>query len=503
MSKCVSVIVTVYNKKDFVKRCLDSIVNQTDKSAQIIVVDDGSNDGSEKICDYYEKVGFEVYHTKNKGVSAARNFGLKKAVGDYITFLDADDAYTENALEILSKYAEKGLPIVQYGQYRYKTETELVKKDNAPNAVFKIPTMPKRWAMVWNKLYKASLIKDNAIKFIEGMQFGEDEMFNIECLIVAGEIKHAPQSLVLHYFDDTKSLCRGQLSLNRLERLDDELNKKLEQLVKDGASRTKIKWVKEIINRHRHSKVFQERGWERGLSGHYDVVYFLKNTPTNEELRYSLRSIVQNWQFRNVVFYGGCPNGIKPDRYVVDPQTAITKWQKVRNMLRRACDDEYLSEDFWLFNDDFFVLKPMPETMPPQYNGTIYQHIVHVEGRHGNAATDYTLRLRNLVKTLEKAGKPCLNYAVHKPMLINRKKMAEVLDLFPDEPMSRALYGNYWEIGGEDKRDMKVVLLNYSKMGKVENEWEFLSSQDSSFNCGEVGRFIKKKFNKPSRFEEV
>ena len=87
----------------------------------------------------YKKVGFEVYHTKNKGVGAARNFGIKKAVGDYITFLDADDAYTENALEVLTKYAEKGLPIVQYGQYRYRTEDGEAKKDRAPNAVFTIP----------------------------------------------------------------------------------------------------------------------------------------------------------------------------------------------------------------------------------------------------------------------------------------------------------------------------------------------------------------------------
>ena len=79
--------------------------------------------------------------------------------------------------------------------------------------------------------------------------------------------------------------------------------------------------------------------------------------------------------------------------------------------------------------------------------------------------------------------------------------MLEVLDKFPDEPMSRALYGNYWKIGGVSKHDMKIRVLNYDKMPMVMKEWDFLSTSDSSFENGNVGKYIKDKFNVKSRFE--
>ena len=104
----VSLIIPVYNEAPFLKRCLDSVANQTDKSAQIIIVDDGSTDGSAEICDEYKKCGFEVYHKKNGGVSSARNFGLKKATGEYVTFLDADDVLLPNALQVMAAVSKSG-----------------------------------------------------------------------------------------------------------------------------------------------------------------------------------------------------------------------------------------------------------------------------------------------------------------------------------------------------------------------------------------------------------
>ena len=139
--------------------------------------------------------------------------------------------------------------------------------------------------------------------------------------------------------------------------------------------------------------------------------------------------------------------------------------------------------------------------MPPQYNGDLKKYVEKLEKRH-DGPDEFTMRLRHLIETLENAGKGTLNYAVHKPILINRKKMLEVLDKFPDEPMSRGLYGNYWEIGGENKHDMKIRILNYTNMYAVENFWEFVSTADISFRDGEVGRFLRRRFDKESRFEK-
>ena len=155
---------------------------------------------------------------------------------------------------------------------------------------------------------------------------------------------------------------------------------------------------------------------------------------------------------------------------------------------------------FWLFNDDFFILRPISEDMKPQYNGTLDYQIKRVEAKHGGSQTDYTYRLRHLVKTLEHTGNPTLNYSVHKPILINRKKAIEVLEKFPDEPMFRALYGNYWNIGGEDGSDNKIMV-QYFDLSKVNDHWSYLSTHDMSFQYGNIGQWIRSKFPNPSRFE--
>ena len=79
--------------------------------------------------------------------------------------------------------------------------------------------------------------------------------------------------------------------------------------------------------------------------------------------------------------------------------------------------------------------------------------------------------------------------------------MLEVLNTFPDEPMIRALYGNYWGIGGVSKHDMKIELLDYNKMEVLKNDWEFVSTSDDSFKSGNVGAYLRLRFNNKSRFE--
>lgn len=490
-----SVIIPVYNKAPFLRRCLDSIVAQTDKNAQVIVIDDGSTDESGQICDEYKPFGFEIYHTKNKGVSEARNLGIKKAKGDWITFLDADDKYTKDAFDIMRRVgAEDVNDIVQFGQYRHLPNGNVVER-NWGMGTYGYTEIRRQWVGVWNKLYKASLIKD--IRYIKGLQFGEDELFNIECLLKNRTLYHSPRNIVHHYFDDFNSLCRSEgLPRPKLERLIFELEKKRDTL----KNKDEKEWIDTIISRHYNSPTFIERDCLAPTTpGNYDIVYFLKEDKVNEELRYSLRSIENNFQFRNVIFYGGCPEGIKPDKHFKRSQSEPSKWERVRASIKACCLNPEISDSFWLFNDDFFIMRPMREDMPAQYNGDLRSHIEKVKARHGGQDMDWTVRLRHLCETLEGAGKDTKNYAVHKPILINKSKALEVLDKFPDEPMFRGLYGNYWDIGGVSNHDMKVLLKDYP----VEKfkDWEFLSTQDDSFRDGIVGRYIRDKFTEKSRFE--
>ena len=115
MNSLVSIVVPVYNVKQYLKRCVESLINQTYKNIQIVLVDDGSTDGSSELCDRLSKVDkrIEVIHKKNGGLSDTRNHGIKKIKGKYVYFLDSDDFIEKDAIEImLFEIIDKNLDIV-------------------------------------------------------------------------------------------------------------------------------------------------------------------------------------------------------------------------------------------------------------------------------------------------------------------------------------------------------------------------------------------------------
>lgn len=99
----ISIIIPIYNVEKYLRRCIDSVINQTYKNIEILLVDDGSPDSSGEICEQYKKNDDRVYvfHKKNGGLSDARNYGIKYAKGKYITFIDSDDYIAKNYIEYL------------------------------------------------------------------------------------------------------------------------------------------------------------------------------------------------------------------------------------------------------------------------------------------------------------------------------------------------------------------------------------------------------------------
>lgn len=228
----------------------------------------------------------------------------------------------------------------------------------------------------------------------------------------------------------------------------------------------------------------------------YDIVYFVKNAPHNEELRYSLRSVEKNFPHKSIWIFGFCPYEFNPDHIVNVEQLQPTKWQNTRLLMERACKTDELTESFWLFNDDFFIMQPH-ESLPPYYTGELQDHIARIESRHGGRITEYTRQLRRLVRTLRHDGLGTKNYALHKPMLINRAKMLETLAKYPQEPMLRALYGNHHNIGGVQMHDCKTAL---GARPGIKDE-AIISTDDYAFAQTEVGTYIKQAFPERSRFE--
>lgn len=103
----ITIIVPVYNTAKYLQQCIDSIILQTFKNFELIIVDDGSYDGSSKICDRFRSKNIKVVHQENSGVSAARNVGIEKARGDYIMFVDSDDVIEPEMLSSLYETAKK------------------------------------------------------------------------------------------------------------------------------------------------------------------------------------------------------------------------------------------------------------------------------------------------------------------------------------------------------------------------------------------------------------
>lgn len=231
----------------------------------------------------------------------------------------------------------------------------------------------------------------------------------------------------------------------------------------------------------------------------HDIVYLVKDAPANEELRYSLRSVCENFQFRKIWFYGGRPSYLMPDEWVYVLQNQRTKWMRTTNMIRKICEDPDITEDWWLFNDDFFVLDPMASHITWPCSGDIYRHIVGIEDRHGSI-TNYTKELRRMARQLTERGFDTRNYALHMPILINKAKALETLDAFPGCPMFRSLYGNYNALadkGGIAMKDCKIAGLEQVP----DEEAVYTSTTDESFASGKVGEFIRKKFPEPCRYE--
>ena len=202
-----SIIIPVYNEAPFLRRCLDSVKASDD--VEIIVVDDGSTDGSSEICDEYLDRFNDIIHIKNGGVSHARNIGLDAAIGEYVAFLDSDDKMADVGIHNMLKVIEqRHEDVIQMNHYRcHDGECRIEGKFYCNKQVYSLDVLPPKWAVVWNKLYKLSFILENKIRFNESQQFDEDRHFNIQCFSHMSGLQCVEEPAVCKYFDNDQSIC--------------------------------------------------------------------------------------------------------------------------------------------------------------------------------------------------------------------------------------------------------------------------------------------------------
>lgn len=226
-----------------------------------------------------------------------------------------------------------------------------------------------------------------------------------------------------------------------------------------------------------------------------DIVYILKNDIDSEELKYSLRSVVENFPYRKIVFIGGCPKGITPDLYIPHEQVGKTKWERVKSSLIKILQSEEISEEFFLFNDDFFVLKKQPQKFTNFADGTLNFRINNLKKRVGTSS--YVRQLESIQTFLQRSGKDTVNFAVHLPFLVTKSVAWDLLTRYPKIEMFRSFYGNFNDIPYVSHHDVKIYDLE-----SLPTTDDYLSTTDVSFKDGAVGEWIRQRFPTPSKYEQ-
>jgi len=198
----VSVIVPVYNVSGYLKRCLDSLLGQTLREIEVIAVDDGSTDGSADILDEYaaRDPRLLVVRQENMGLSAARNTGLSLAGGEYIGFVDSDDAAEPEMFRLMARAAEEnGCDAVQCGHISVADGEDVRKlvpclpKDEVLTVEALFEAMPQAHTkqclcFCWRFLFSRRLLRENGIRFDPGLKYCEDTPFNLHALLKAKSV---------------------------------------------------------------------------------------------------------------------------------------------------------------------------------------------------------------------------------------------------------------------------------------------------------------------------
>ena len=184
MNKTISVIVPVYNVAAYLPQCLESIQNQDYRDLQVLLIDDGSTDGSGAICDQFaaQDDRVQVIHQKNGGAAAAKNAGLRAARGEYLSFVDSDDYLEPNVYGFLVKILEETQADAVQGAfqevYRSRTEEKSLKPETLEGYDYLL-RFPKDFtcALLWNKLYRREIFA--GVFFEEGHKI-DDEYFTYQ-----------------------------------------------------------------------------------------------------------------------------------------------------------------------------------------------------------------------------------------------------------------------------------------------------------------------------------
>lgn len=208
MNPRLSIIIPAFNAESYLQRCLDSIFSQEFTDYEVIVIDDGSTDGTAALLEGYPQV--KVIHQENQGMATARNRGLDAAQGDYILFVDSDDELMPHALSYLAPQIN-GEDIIGFGSSIYNEETQTFTHYPLLTTHYTLHTgwdyfnchrleaTPVHFVCVWQRAYRRSFLKENNLWFAEGLHRAEDDLFTTMAFLYAKQVKTIADCLYIYH----------------------------------------------------------------------------------------------------------------------------------------------------------------------------------------------------------------------------------------------------------------------------------------------------------------
>ena len=265
----VSVIIPVYNVEKYIRQCLESIINQTLKDIEIIIVNDGTKDNSMKIAEeYLSDKRIKIINKENGGLSSARNAGMREAQGKYIYFIDSDDFVDKEVLSTLYKNSENGKMDIVFSNFSYYSDR--TKKEKRAKFIFPFKENINKGYYylyngeeinVWNRLYKKEFLEKYNFKFIEGIIY-EDQDFGFKTIMLAEKIKYVENYGYKYRIDREGSIMSSQKqekSLESIQILKREMSKFFSNINFNEFQKTRV-----------YFKLLSLDFWEKELKGDND-----------------------------------------------------------------------------------------------------------------------------------------------------------------------------------------------------------------------------------------
>lgn len=261
MNKLISIVVPVYNSELYLKRTMDSLINQTYKNIEIILINDGSKDNSLEVCKEYERKDkrIRVYTQDNCGVSKTRNNGIEHAGGEYIMFVDSDDYIEENMIYDMANSIKPNVELVISGIKMNYIENEKIIKTEEYTLLDKVYSkeefindLLKNIEMICFcgpccKLYKKDILKRYNIRFDEMLTMGEDTWYNIDYLQKCSKKIVTLGNIYYNYMRENKNSLYSKYYDQYIKMTEKVYNKFLNFLNKEANKTTIMRFTKTYI----------------------------------------------------------------------------------------------------------------------------------------------------------------------------------------------------------------------------------------------------------------